>query len=96
MVPDRVDFTGLVVENPRLVLAEHPPNRSAFWPLTWTLVPEPGTLDGAEFLRKPDTNYPRWLRKNCGSRYDYIIEDSGRRIFAFESVDEALLFKLTF
>lgn len=78
------------------MLAEQPSNRPAFWPVEWTIIPEPGLIEDGEFIRKPNNNYQRWLRKNCCSHYDYITDNNGRRFFAFESLDEALLFKLTF
>lgn len=96
MVPDRVIFSGFVVEDPRVVLSEQPLNRPAFWPSSWYIVPEPGTIESNVFTGKINNNYLGWLRKNCHSPYDYIHDSVGRRIFAFESDEEAVLFKLTF
>lgn len=89
-------FSGFSIDNPRVVLSEQPRNRPTFWSADWYLVPEPGKLENGMFTSKPDTNYPKWLRENCRQPYDYSMDETGRRIFAFESDEEAILFKLTF
>lgn len=97
MSPSRVAFTDFEIENPELVRADQFNNRPAFWPIGWAMVPEPGTLESGKFQCKyPSSAFMIWLRKNCKKRFDYVTEGSMRKIFAFESVDEAVMFKMSF
>ena len=90
MVPERVSFTGFDVPDVRLALDSFPSNRPAFWPEHWTLVIEQTAQDMGEI------HMVKWMRENCAHRWDMAQDNLGQRIFAFESDEEAILFRLSF
>ena len=90
MVPEHVTFTGYEVPDVRLALDTYPSNKPAFWPLDWTLVIE----ERAESMG--EIHMVKWMRENCCHRWDMTHDGLGQRIFAFESEEEAVLFRLSF
>lgn len=95
MVPNTVQFTNYEVENPLRVLRQQAQNKQSFWPDDWSIVLEPGTQNGGEGLPS-DVNIYAWFRSNCCHRFDISYDGLGRRVFAFESDEEAALFRLSF
>jgi hypothetical protein len=95
MVPNTVQFTNFTVENPLRVLLQQERNKPAFWPESWTLLLEPNSQNGGVGISK-DVNLFAWFRNNCEHQFDISYDLEGRRVFAFESDEEATLFRMTF
>lgn len=89
MLPNRVSFKDFEIEDPSLYLDRVPANVPCFWPMDWTLVFEES--EGAFSVKMFS-----WVKNNCVHRWDVAHDDINRRIFAFESDEEATLFLMTF
>ena len=94
MIPSKISFTGFDIDDPTRVLAAQKQNRPAFWPLDWTILPEPHTENNGMGLG--EVNFYAWFRKNCCHQWEIGSDMLGRRIFAFEDDGEATLFLLSF
>lgn len=90
MIPTSVTYTGHEVGDPALVLDTSPTNKPCFWPDDWTIIVEESEEEFG------DLRMFAWARDNCEHRWDMEFDNLGRRIFAFESEDEAVLFRLSF
>lgn len=91
MIPETVNFTNFVIEDPSRVVHQHGQNRRCFWPIDWTIIMEPQSLKN-----NIEWNMHAWFRNNCAHQHDVALDAIGNRIFAFESDEEATVFLLSF